>query len=129
MSQIKHIASNTIITVSSEPVYNSGVWDCGDQRFSDPAGDQYEIVSINTPVKISVIEFKLLFPKERRVAINAARATNATIEDFYSLLDDPRTTTVDLALPAVQEMIDYLVAQTLITSELRDAILAYKPQH
>lgn len=127
MYQIKHIMSNTIINVASEPVYSRGVWDCGDQRFSDPAGDQYEILSTNVPATISVITFKLLFPIANRVAINAARATDPTIEDFYSLLDDQRTTTVDLALPAVQEMIDYLVAQTLITTELRDAILAYKP--
>jgi len=127
MYQIKHIMSNTIINVASEPVYSRGVWDCGDQRFSDPAGDQYEILSTKVPATISVITFKLLFPIANRVAINAARATDPTIEDFYSLLDDQRTTTVDLALPAVQEMIDYLVAQTLITTELRDAILAYKP--
>lgn len=127
MYQIKHISSNTIINVASEPFLSGGIWDCGDQRFSDPAGDQYEIAPVNVPATISVITFKLLFPIANRVAINAARSTNATIEDFYSLLDDPRTTTVDLALPAVQEMIDYLVAQTLITTELRDAILAYRP--
>jgi len=127
MYQIKHIASNTIINVSSEPIFRGGVWDCGDQRFSDPAGDQYEIVPVNVPATISVITFKLLFPIANRVAINAARATDPTIEDFYSLLDDQRTTTVDLALPAVQEMIDYLVDQSLITSELRDAILTYRP--
>jgi len=127
MYQIKHIASNTIISVEIDPIYNGGVWDCGDQRFSDPAGDQYEIVPVNVPATISVIEFKLLFPIAIRVAINAARATDATIDDFYSLLDDPRTKTVDLALPAVQEMIDYLVDQMLITSELRDDILAYRP--
>ncbi len=127
MYQIKHIASNTIINVSSEPIFRGGVWDCGDQRFSDPNRDQYEIVPISAPAKISVITFKLLFPIANRVAINAARATDPTIEDFYSLLDDPRTEQVDLALPAVQEMIDYLVSQTLITAELRDAILAYRP--
>ncbi len=127
MYQIKHISSNTIINVASEPFLSGGIWDCGDQRFSDPVGDQYEIVPISAPAKISVIEFKLLFPVANRAAIHAARSTDPTIEDFYSLLDDPRTTTVDLALPAVQEMIDYLVAQTLITSELRDAILTYRP--
>jgi len=126
MYQLKHIASNTVINVSNRPVLNGGVWDCGDQRFLDPGGDQYEIVN-TTPAAIPVIGFKLLFPIANRVAINAARSTDAIIEDFYSLLDDPRTETVDLALPAVQEMLNYLVEHTLITAELRDAILAYRP--
>ena len=126
MYQLKHVASNTIINVSSQPVLSGGVWDCGDRRFLDPGGDQYEVVS-TTPAAIPVIGFKLLFPIANRVAINDARATDPIIEDFYSLLDDPRTTVVDLSLPAVQEMLNYLVDHTLITSELRDDILAYRP--
>ena len=128
MYKIKHIASNTIIDTQIEPVFDGGLWDCGDQRFSDPNKDQYVIVpSDPVPAKVPAIGFKLLFPKEIRVAINSARATDPLIEDFYALLDDPRTEFVDLALPAVQDMLAYLVSKDLITEDLKNAIIAYKP--
>ena len=70
MYKIKHIASNTIIDTQIEPVFDGGLWDCGDQRLSDPNKDQYEIVpSDPVPAKVPAIGFKLLFPKEIRVAI------------------------------------------------------------
>lgn len=127
MAQIKHIASNIIFIVTETPVFKGGVWECGDQRFTDPQKTLYEIVVTVIPVTVSVIGFKLLFTISERVAINAARASNPIIDDFYQLLDDVRTENVDLSLTAVQEMLAYLVTQGLLSTERKDAILAYSP--
>lgn len=128
MYKIKHITSNTEITVATEPHWSGGIWDCGDQRFVDADKAIYEPVApVLTPPTIPVIEFKLLFTAQERVVINAARATDPVIEDFYKLLDDPRTTVVNLSLPAVQDMIGYLALQNLITAERKAVILAYRP--
>ncbi|QOJ19480.1 MAG: hypothetical protein HRU77_01470 [Gammaproteobacteria bacterium] len=126
MAQIRRISSGEVIEVSSTPVFHNGVWDCGNQRLMDSTGTEYEPVKL--PAKVSVIEFKLLFTIEERVAINAARETNAVVQDFYALLDDQRTETVDLSLSAVQEMLNYLVDQSLLNPERRTQILSYVPQ-
>lgn len=126
MPKIKNVETNEIIAVSQQPVFSGGIWECGDQRFIDPTGALFEVVSpASSPV--SVIEFKLLFSISERVAINAARATDPVIDDFYKLLDDPRTETVNLALPAVAEMLAYLVQQTLLSADRAAEILAYRP--
>lgn len=125
MPKIRHIASGNVFEVAATPVFLDGVWECGNQRFVDRTGGEYEIVI--TPAKVAVIEFKLLFTIAERVAINAARSTNQTIDDFYELLDDPRTQNVDLSLPVVQEMLNYLVEQGLLTSDRKNQILSYAP--
>lgn len=125
MAKIRHISSGNIFDVSKKPVYSGGVWDCGNQRFVDKTGAEYEIMI--TPAKVAVIEFKLLFTVAERVAINAARPINQTIDDFYELLDDSRTQNVDLSLIPVQEMLNYLVEQGLLTSDRKNQILSYAP--
>ncbi|MGZ4954441.1 MAG: hypothetical protein ACXV8Q_04950 [Methylobacter sp.] len=44
MPKIKHITTGDIFTVAKTPVFDSGIWECGDQRFTDPAGTEYEAV-------------------------------------------------------------------------------------
>ncbi len=70
---------------------------------------------VPAPPKLSPIEFKLCFQPGERVAIKAARVTDPILEDAFSLLDDPRLTHVDLALASTQGLIDYCVAQGLLT--------------
>lgn len=125
MAKIKHVGSGIVYEVSNKPVFMNGVWECGSQRFVDKTGAAYVAVAI--PAKVSVIEFKLLFSNEERVAIANVRSTNQLIDDFYSLLDDTRTQNVDLSLLVVQSMLDYLVAQGLLTSDRKDQILSYAP--
>lgn len=59
------------------------------------------------PPKVSAIEFKMLFTSAERIAAKTARATDMILDDFWGLLDDPRTQNVDMALTSVQQAIEY----------------------
>lgn len=78
----------------------------------------------NIPPIVSVPTFKLLFTSAERIAINNAKTTDPVIADFFSILDDPRTAEINLALQSVQEMLDYLVSQSLLTAERKDEIVS-----
>ena len=81
---------------------------------------------IETPIvylKISPVEFKLLFTGPERIAIRAAATTDALIEDFYEIIDDPRLTVVDLGLKSTQDGIGYLASLGLIVPERVPEIL------
>jgi hypothetical protein len=55
------------------------------------------------------------------LAIKTARAEDARLDDFYSLLDDPRLTTVDLFLPSTQTAINYCLNKIKTTLNYDDA--------
>lgn len=79
-----------------------------------------------TPPQVSSVEFKMLFTSAERVAIREARKTDAVVDDFFDLVEDPRLTYVDLALPSVQGALQYLVAVELLTEERVPEILSGK---
>lgn len=66
-----------------------------------------EWIDQSTPPKVGPITFKMLFTGEERVKAKELRATNPALDDFWSLLDDPRTTEVDMGLASVQGAIEY----------------------
>jgi hypothetical protein len=72
---------------------------------------------------VSPVEFKLLFTSAERIAIKAARETDPIVEDFYSIVEDPRLTQVDLKLQSTQNAIDYLIAQNLVNADRKFSIL------
>lgn len=74
--------------------------------------------------KVSPVEFKMLFTIMERVAIRTARATDPTVDDFFDLVEDPRLSYVDLALPSVQGALHYLAATQLITDARIPEILS-----
>lgn len=76
------------------------------------------------PIRVSPIEFKLLFTSAERVAIKDARTTDPIIDDFFDIIDDPRLTEVNLSLNSTISAINYLAAQGLIQPERVDQILA-----
>ena len=76
---------------------------------------------------ISPIDFKLLFTSPERVAIKNARVTDEILEDFYSIIEDPRLTSVDLGLQSTIDGIGYLAVQSLIEPERVEVILAGTP--
>lgn len=81
----------------------------------------------NTPAeapKVSPVEFKLLFTAQERVAIKAARSTDPVIDDFFSIVEDPRLTHVNLALQSTQAALAYLEEKGLITAQRREQILS-----
>lgn len=77
---------------------------------------------------ITAIQFKMCFTPQERVAIRAVRETNPYVDDMFDILDDPRTDVVNLAMPQVQEMVQSLVDDNLLTEERMYQILhAYIP--
>jgi hypothetical protein len=65
-------------------------------------------------IKVSPIEFKLLFTSPERIAIKAARATNPVVDDFFDIVEDPRLTHVNLSLTSTIMAIGYLEQEGLI---------------
>lgn len=57
--------------------------------------------------KIGPIAFKLLFSAQERIKAKQLRPTDDFLEDFWGLLDDPRTDVVDLGLDSVQAAVEY----------------------
>lgn len=109
MPQIKHIETDNTITVRDNPVLVDGVWECGDQRFLDPSGTDYE--PLFTPITVDVITFKLLFTSAERIKAEQLRGTDVAIKDFWAILDDQRTANVVMALPSIQYAIEYTLTK------------------
>lgn len=78
--------------------------------------------------KVSPVEFKLLFTAQERVAIKAARASDPVIDDFLSIIEDPRLTHVNLGLQSTQDALGYLETKGVITDARRGQILAGQVQ-
>lgn len=57
--------------------------------------------------KVGPIAFKLFFSAQERIKAKQLRSTDDFLEDFWGLLDDPRTDVVDLALGSVQAAVEY----------------------
>lgn len=83
---------------------DNGVWSAPEVALFD---QQPEMVQ--TFPKVGPTAFKMLFTPQERIKAKALRATDDGIEDFWSLLDDPRTLEVDLGLPSVQGAVGYIL--------------------
>ena len=98
-------------------------------RLIDDTWTAPELTEAAVPVaeakKVSPIEFKLLFTAPERVAIKAS--TDAIAQDFFSLIEDPRLTQVDLGLQSVKDAIGYLAQQELIEPARVGQILSGNP--
>lgn len=108
MPKIKRIESGEEIEVAVQPTLVAGVWECGDQRFTDPDGDQYEAMpaEIIYP-KVGPIHFQMLFEPAEMITADELKATDKVLASFWKLVDDPRTDTIDLGLQSVQNAIEY----------------------
>lgn len=76
------------------------------------------------PLMVSPIEFKLLFTSAERVGMKAARPTDAILDDFFDILDDPRLTVVDLGLQSTKDALAHMVAQGYVSADRPPEILA-----
>lgn len=56
---------------------------------------------------VSPITFKMLWSSQERVAIKTLRATDAIVDDFMGLVNDPQLTEVVMSLESVQNAIWY----------------------
>jgi len=73
---------------------------------------------------VSPIEFKLLFTSAERIAINAS--VDPVVIDFMSIVDDQRTTKINLTIPSTVNALNYLVSLTLLADTRVDEILEAK---
>jgi hypothetical protein len=64
--------------------------------------------------KMSPIHFKMCFTPQERIACYALRATDPVIDDALNLLDDPRTTEIDMNLGSNQALLSYLVTASIL---------------
>lgn len=74
------------------------------------------------PPKVSVIEYKMLFTSAERIAVKAS--VDPIIIDLQELMNDPRTTTVDLSLQSISDALDYMTAIGLIAVGRKAQILS-----
>lgn len=107
MNQIKHIATGDIFTTSEAPRFIDGVWECGDQRFTDETGTEYEPIVAPVYPKVGPIHFQMLFTPAEAITADTLKATDKVLASFWKLVDDPRTDTIDLGLQSVQNAIEY----------------------
>lgn len=70
-----------------------------------------------------------LFTFSERIGIRAVRAADVVVDDFLTLLEDPRLTVVDLRLASTQEALGYLTQTDppLLSAERAARILTGLP--
>lgn len=102
---------------------------------AEPYGGEFQTSSAGPTIypKVSPVEFKLLFTSAERLEIKRHRlgdeaatpalAPDAIIGDWFDIIDDPRLTTVDLALQSTQDGLAYLVSKGIITEARMAEIL------
>lgn len=85
-----------------------------------------EINEVIVPARAAIvkpIEFKLLFTSAERIAIKNARATDEVIDDWYTILDDPKLDRVDLGYNGTIMAVDHLVSVGIINGDRKEQIL------
>lgn len=74
-----------------------------------------------SPPTIGPNEFHFLWTMAEQVAIEELRSADPVVKLFMRRLDDPRTTEVVLADPAVQAAVRHTVAQLVAKGEIEEA--------
>lgn len=87
----------------------------GDGTFLPP-------VAVTPEIKVSPVEFKLLFTASERVAIKAS--ADPIVKDFFEIVNDPRLTHVNLSLQSTKDALAYLTALTILAAGRSATILA-----
>jgi hypothetical protein len=106
MPSIRHIKSEQVFAVSETPRFVSGIWECGDQRFIDPDGTEYE----------GVVEYELLTPMTLYMAFTPVErmkikaSEDPLVKEFWEMyqLSVQLGKPTDPNLPSVQNAIAYL---------------------
>jgi hypothetical protein len=73
---------------------------------------------------VTTTEFKLLFTPGERVAAREYAKTDAVVADMFDLLDDQRTLAINLTMPQIGAMLEYLVQLSVLTPERKQQILS-----
>ncbi|WP_395175821.1 hypothetical protein [Roseibium alexandrii] len=86
--------------------------------------------------EVSPVEFKMLFTSAERIAINGRRKDTSTenetvkavLDDWYSIVDDPRLSAVNLQLQSTIDGVNFLVTIGILTAERATQVLAGEVQ-
>jgi len=97
-------------------------WRLVDGDWEAPSSTIGHVESI-VPKEVDPITFKLLFTSAERIAAKELRATDPVIGDFWSILDDPRTRTVDMRIASVQAAIEHTLDAIEAEPGRKDQIL------
>lgn len=95
MPKIRSIATGEITEVSQTPVFVGGIWECGDQRFTDANGTEYEAVPL-TPEELAAQLAKV--KAEKCAALAAYRygkeVSGLTLPNGMKIATDDRSKTL-----------------------------------
>ena len=113
MAQIKRLSDGSLTTVALPPVWHNGIWECGDQRFTDPSQTLYQAVvsySVLTPM-----QFYLAFTPSERMSIK--KSTDINVVEFWATyqLASQLNSPIDPNLVSVQEALTYMATPTTAT--------------
>ena len=127
--QLRHIRTDALFTVAAAPVWSGGMWECGDQRFTDPTGWEYVVVPPSELPTLEPLDFYLAFTVAERRAIKASTAPD--VVEFWDTYErcERQSKRIDPNRPSVVEALEGLVALGLVGSSDRiPQILAGLPQ-
>lgn len=80
-------------------------WIVSDAVFVDPTKSMH-VIAIGSPT-VGAIAFQRLFTVEERIKARELRASDQKLDDFWRQIEDPRTDVVVMALPSIQDDIEY----------------------
>jgi len=126
MAAIRNIETGEITVVDQTPTHVHGVWECGNMRFTDPSKDIFEAVETFAPT-MSVVDFWELFTVQEETLIRQKATTEPIIATWLRRLDDQRTVSVNITLPAVVSAITYVATDIPLAAGRLDTILAGIP--
>jgi hypothetical protein len=99
---------------------NGDTWD--GTTLTKPVQPEFvQLKVIAVPPTVSVIEYKLLFTVQERIATK--NSTDPVIVDLQELMNDARTTVVDLSLKSIQEALDYMTTLNILGAGRKAEIL------
>lgn len=100
-----------VSVVVGSVVDSNGKWAIIAESVPEPVAPTYP--------KVDPITFQLLFTAQERVDADALRTSDPYIKDFWKLLDDPRTATIDLNLESVRGAVEYTLTKLSVDVPVR----------
>lgn len=94
------------------------------RRTAEPPAVEVQPPTATLPPTVSITTFKMLFTTSERIA--AKTSTDPVVVDLHELMNDPRTTEVNLALKSVGDYLSYLTHLGLIAEGRKAEILTGK---
>lgn len=107
MYKLKRSASDVIYAGDWKPIYNEDQygWALPPSTIFPDSAREFVLTSSLIPV----IEFKLRYVGQDRIYLGTLRASDPVIADLFNLMDDLRTTVVDVSNQSVIEGTDYAI--------------------